>query len=50
MFREPVIRIQNLSHYYGQGTLRKQILFDINLSIYPSEIAIVTGLSGSRGR
>jgi putative ABC transport system ATP-binding protein len=47
MFQEPVIRIQNLSHYYGQGVLRKQILFDINLNIYPGEIVLMTGPSGS---
>ncbi|MFM7428165.1 MAG: DevA family ABC transporter ATP-binding protein [Elainella sp.] len=47
MFQEPVIQIQLLSHFYGQDSLRKQILFDINLSIYPGEIVIMTGPSGS---
>ncbi|MDF5730752.1 MAG: DevA family ABC transporter ATP-binding protein [Rhizonema sp. PD38] len=47
MFQEPVIRIQNLSHYYGKGALHKQILFDIDLNIYPGEIVIMTGPSGS---
>ncbi|MCC5624868.1 DevA family ABC transporter ATP-binding protein [Nostoc sp. CHAB 5715] len=45
--KEPVIAIKNLNHYYGKGTLRKQILFDINLEIYPGEIVIMTGPSGS---
>ncbi|MDF5710536.1 MAG: DevA family ABC transporter ATP-binding protein [Nostoc sp. S4] len=45
--QEPVIAIKNLNHYYGKGALRKQILFDINLEIYPSEIVIMTGPSGS---
>ncbi|MCM0591795.1 MAG: DevA family ABC transporter ATP-binding protein [Gloeotrichia echinulata DVL01] len=44
---EPVIAIKNLNHYYGKGTLKKQILFDINLEIYPGEIVIMTGPSGS---
>ena len=44
---KPVIEIQNLSHYYGKDTLKKQILFDIDLSIYPGEIVLLTGPSGS---
>lgn len=47
MREEPVIAIKNLNHYYGKGALRKQILFDINLEIYPGEIVIMTGPSGS---
>ncbi|MHC0062752.1 DevA family ABC transporter ATP-binding protein [Nostoc sp. UIC 10890] len=47
MEKEPVIAIKNLNHYYGKGALRKQILFDINLEIYPGEIVIMTGPSGS---
>jgi putative ABC transport system ATP-binding protein len=44
---EPVISIRNLNHYFGGGELRKQTLFDINLSINPGEIVIMTGPSGS---
>lgn len=44
---EPAIAIQNLDHYFGQGQLRKQVLFDINLDIYAGEIVIMTGPSGS---
>jgi putative ABC transport system ATP-binding protein len=43
----PAIAISNLSHYYGGGALKKQILFDINLEIQPGEIVIMTGPSGS---
>jgi putative ABC transport system ATP-binding protein len=47
MRQEPVIAIKNLNHYYGKGALKRQILFDINLEIYPGEIVIMTGPSGS---
>jgi putative ABC transport system ATP-binding protein len=47
MKKEPVIEIKNLSHYYGRGALKRQILFDINLEIYTGEIVIMTGPSGS---
>ena len=43
----PVISVQNLNHYFGQGSLKKQALFNINLDIYPGEIVIMTGPSGS---
>ena len=43
----PAIAIAHLNHYYGQGSLRKQILFDINLQIDRGEILIMTGPSGS---
>jgi putative ABC transport system ATP-binding protein len=42
-----VIDIQNLNHYFGQGTLKKQVLFQINLKITAGEIVILTGPSGS---
>lgn len=44
---KPLISIRNLNHYYGKGSLKKQVLFDINLDIYPGEIVIMTGPSGS---
>jgi putative ABC transport system ATP-binding protein len=43
----PAISIANLNHYYGSGSLRKQVLFDIDLQIYRGEIIIMTGPSGS---
>ncbi|MEH2438073.1 MAG: DevA family ABC transporter ATP-binding protein [Nostoc sp.] len=47
MEKYPIISIQNLNHYFGQGALSKQILFDINLQINPGEIIILMGQSGS---
>jgi putative ABC transport system ATP-binding protein len=44
---EPAIALRNLDFSFGQGRLRKQILFDINLEIMPGEIVIMTGPSGS---
>lgn len=43
----PTVQIRHLNHYYGEGELRKQVLFDINLDLYAGEIAILTGPSGS---
>ncbi|MBR8838051.1 MAG: DevA family ABC transporter ATP-binding protein [Stigonema ocellatum SAG 48.90 = DSM 106950] len=44
---KPVISVCHLNHYFGQGELRKQVLFDINFNIYPGEIVFMTGPSGS---
>jgi putative ABC transport system ATP-binding protein len=44
---QPIIKIQNLNHYYGNNSLKKQVLYDVNLSINPGEIVIMTGHSGS---
>lgn len=42
-----VIVIAGLNHYFGDGHLKKQVLFDINLEIKSGEIVIMTGPSGS---
>ncbi len=42
-----IIEAEGLSHFYGRGALRKQILFEISLSIDTGEIVIMTGPSGS---
>jgi len=44
---EPLISVRNLNHYFGEGQLRKQVLFDISAEILPGEIVISTGPSGS---
>jgi putative ABC transport system ATP-binding protein len=44
---EPAIVARGLQHYFGQGDLRKQVLFDNQLEVYPGEIIIMTGPSGS---
>lgn len=44
---QPAIMVEQLDHFFGTGELRKQVLFDINLSITSGEIVILTGPSGS---
>ena len=46
MTNQPVVSIKNLNYYYGQGSLQKQVLFDINLELKPGEIVILMGPSG----
>ena len=43
----PVISMRDVSHFYGSGVLRRQVLFGISCDIWPGEIVIVTGPSGS---
>jgi putative ABC transport system ATP-binding protein len=47
MNQQPVISIQNLDYFFGEGELKKQVLSDINLEIDAGEIVIMTGPSGS---
>jgi len=42
-----VVQIQDLDHFYGQGSLKKQILFGINLTLRQGEVVILKGPSGS---
>ncbi len=42
-----VVEIQNLNHFFGKGALKKQILFDINLTLKTGEVVILKGPSGS---
>ena len=41
------IKIENLTYYFGEGELRKQVLFDISLDLPAGQIVILTGPSGS---
>jgi len=41
------VQVSGLSHWYGRGALRKQVLFDVEVTIPSGEIVIVTGPSGS---
>ncbi|NJN32695.1 MAG: ATP-binding cassette domain-containing protein [Synechococcales cyanobacterium RM1_1_8] len=44
---EPIIAIDHVSHYFGSGRLRKQVLFEVNARIDPGEVVILMGPSGS---
>jgi putative ABC transport system ATP-binding protein len=44
---EPVVSVKNLTHSYGRGALRKPVLEEIDLDIFPGEIVILMGPSGS---
>ncbi len=44
---QPAIKVHQLSHYFGQGQLQKQVLYDIDLEINSGEIILLTGPSGS---
>jgi putative ABC transport system ATP-binding protein len=42
-----VVEVNNLNFYFGKGSLKKQVLFDISLEIGKGEIVLMTGPSGS---
>ncbi|MEO1094076.1 MAG: DevA family ABC transporter ATP-binding protein [Cyanobacteria bacterium J06638_28] len=43
----PTVTINHLTHTFGKGNLRRTVLSDINLALYPGEIVLLTGPSGS---
>jgi putative ABC transport system ATP-binding protein len=44
---EKIVKISNLNFSFGEGSLKKQILFDVNLEIEKGEVVLMTGPSGS---
>jgi len=44
---EPMVVMEGINHFFGKGELRKQILFDINLTLGKGEVVILKGPSGS---
>ena len=40
------VAIEGLSHWYGRGGNRRQVLESVNLSIEPGEVVLLTGPSG----
>ena len=44
---EALITVDGVSHHFGSGPLRKQILFDVSAAVNAGEIVILTGPSGS---
>src|SRR5512135_436310 len=46
MESDALVTIDKVNHYYGEGELRRQILFDVTAEIDRGEIVILTGPSG----
>lgn len=44
---EPLIAVEHLDHAFVEAGIAKQVLCDINLTVHPGEIVILTGPSGS---
>lgn len=44
---EPIVQVSGLNFSFGNAELRRQILCDISLEIYPGEVVILEGPSGS---
>ena len=44
---EPPVVVANLDHWFGEGEARKQVLFDINLTVERGTLMILSGASGS---
>ena len=43
----PVISSRNVNFWFGDGDLRKQVLFDVSMEVASGEIVLLTGPSGS---
>jgi putative ABC transport system ATP-binding protein len=43
---EPTVEVQGLSHWYGKGSMRRQVLQGVDLVIQPGEVVLLTGPSG----
>jgi putative ABC transport system ATP-binding protein len=44
--RPPAIALRGLSHWYGEGALRKQVLFEIDFEVAQGEVVFLMGPSG----
>jgi putative ABC transport system ATP-binding protein len=44
---EPVVRVQALNHFYGEGQSRNQVLLDNSITVLPGELVVMTGPSGA---
>ncbi|MFN9629321.1 MAG: DevA family ABC transporter ATP-binding protein [Cyanobacteriota bacterium] len=42
----PAVEISGLSHWYGSGAMRRQVLQSVELVIQPGEVVLLTGPSG----
>jgi putative ABC transport system ATP-binding protein len=44
---EPVVRVEGLNHYYGEGQGRNQVLFNNHIEIRAGQLVVMTGPSGA---
>jgi putative ABC transport system ATP-binding protein len=42
----PTVEVKHLSHWYGKGEMRRQVLQGVDLVIDPGEVVLLTGPSG----
>lgn len=42
----PAVDLKELSHFYGTGTMRRQVLQGVNLNVAAGEVVLLTGPSG----
>ena len=42
----PAVDVRGLSHWYGRGSTRRQVLQSVELAIQPGEVVLLTGPSG----
>ncbi|UFP96322.1 ATP-binding cassette domain-containing protein [Gloeobacter morelensis] len=47
MSAEPIVAVQHLSHHFGAGELRREVLLEIHLTIRRGEVVLLRGPSGS---
>jgi len=47
MTASPIISVRNLSHAFGRGDLRREVLHQASADFYPGEFVIIMGPSGS---
>ncbi|MBE9172475.1 DevA family ABC transporter ATP-binding protein [Cyanobium sp. LEGE 06143] len=43
---EPLVAVEGLSHWYGEGEMRRRVLQEVTLTIAPGEVVLLTGPSG----
>jgi putative ABC transport system ATP-binding protein len=46
MAQTAAIDLHNLCHWYGSGSMRRQVLQGVNLRVAPGEVVLLTGPSG----
>jgi len=44
---QPVVVVEGLNHYYGEGEARNQVLFDNRIEIPAGQLVVMTGPSGA---